>query len=134
MVLEGLPVVKRKKDGTFRHSFGVGKTGGDIGTQTLAVVSQNHVNLYNLAERSNHTFYYERKIYLIQRYLERSGRSTHPQNYNPDGTIKKGRKQWVYSKRYQKAKKKRKNLYRKAALSRKYAHNEDINRLRLLGD
>ena len=78
MVLEGLPVVKRKKDGTFRYSLGIGKIGGDIGTQTLAVVSQNQVNLYNLAERSNHTFYYERKIYLIQRYLERSRRSTIP--------------------------------------------------------
>ena len=134
IVLEGLPVVKRKKDGTFRHSYGIGKIGGDIGTQTLAVVSQNDVNLYNLAERSKNTFYYERKIYLIQRYLDRSKRSINPQNYNSNGTIKKGKKEWVYSKRYQKAKKKLKNLHRKAALSRKYAHNEDINRLRSLGD
>ncbi|MBB6444460.1 hypothetical protein [Bacillus benzoevorans] len=72
MVLEGLPVVKRKKDGTFRHSYGMGKIGGDIGTQTLAVVSQNDVDLFNLAERSKNTFYYERVIYLIQRYLARS--------------------------------------------------------------
>ena len=134
IVLEGLPVVKRKKDGRFRHSYGIGKIGGDIGTQTLAVVSQNDVNLYNLAERSKNTFYYERKIYLIQRYLDRSKRSINPQNYNSNGTIKKGKKEWVYSKRYQKAKKKLKNLHRKAALSRKYAHNEDINRLRSLGD
>ena len=28
------PVVKRKKDGTFRHLW-IGKIGGDIGTQTL---------------------------------------------------------------------------------------------------
>ncbi|MBB6445232.1 hypothetical protein [Bacillus benzoevorans] len=134
IVLEGLPVVKRKKDGSFRHSYGSGKIGGDIGTQTLAVVSQNDVDLFNLAERSKNTFYYERVIYLIQRYLARSRKSTNPQNYNSDGTIKKGKKEWVYSKRYLKAKGKLKNLHRKAALSRKYAHNEDINRLRTLGD
>ncbi len=134
IVLEGLPVVKRKKNGTFRHSYGIGKIGGDIGTQTLAVVSQKDVNLYNLAERSKDTFYYERKIYLIQRYLDRSKRTVNPQNYNSNGTIKKGKKEWVYSKRYLKAKTKLKNLHRKAALSRKYAHNEDTNRLRSIGD
>jgi hypothetical protein len=106
MVLEGLPVVKRKKDGTFRHTYGIGKIGGDIGTQTLAVVSQNHVDLYNLAERSKNTFYYEREIHLIQRYLDRSKRSVNPQNYNSNGTIKIGKKEWGYSKRYQKAREK----------------------------
>ena len=92
MVLEGLPVVKRKKDGTSLHPSGIGKIGGDIGTQTLAVVSPNHVDLYNLAERSKNTFYYEREIHLIQRYLNRSKRSVNPQHYNYNGAIKKGKK------------------------------------------
>ncbi len=92
IVLEGLPVVKRKKDGTFRHSYGIGKIGGDIGTQTLAVVSQNDVNLYNLAERSKNTFYYERKIYLIQRYLDCSKDQSILRTITLMEPLKKGKK------------------------------------------
>ena len=36
--------------------------------------------------------------------MDRSRRATNPQNYNPDGTIKKGKKTWKYSNRYKKLK------------------------------
>ncbi|GAA3331088.1 hypothetical protein GCM10020331_086220 [Ectobacillus funiculus] len=45
IVLEGIPVAKRKKDGSFRHTYGVGRVAGDIGTQSLAVVSKDKVFL-----------------------------------------------------------------------------------------
>ncbi len=134
ITLEGKPVPRRKKDGSLRHTYGVGRLGGDVGTQSLAVVSEDNAILKNLADRSKNTFSYEHKIYLLQHYLDRSRRATNPQNYNEDGTIKKGKKEWVYSKRYQKARTKIKELHRKAAESRKYAHNEDVNRLRAIGD
>ncbi|MDC3422885.1 transposase, partial [Aquibacillus koreensis] len=40
----------------------------------------------------------------------------------------------MFSNRYKKKKQKLKDLHRKAAESRKYAHNEDVNKLRVLGD
>ena len=39
VVLEGRPVPKRKKDGSFRHQLGKGKVGNDFGTQTVGVAS-----------------------------------------------------------------------------------------------
>jgi hypothetical protein len=129
-----MPIAKRKKDGSFRHTYGVGRIGGDIGTQSLAIVNSQQVELKNLAERSNKAFVMERTIILEQRYLERSRRAMNPKNYNLDGTIKKGKKEWKFSKRYIMRRKKLRDLQRKAALSRKHAHNEEVNRLRALGD
>jgi hypothetical protein len=134
IVSEGNPVPKRKKDGSFRHVYGIGRIGGDIGTQSLAVVSKEQVLLKNLAERSLGSFEIERKIVRIQRFLDRSRRTMNPNNFNENGTIKKGKKVWNFSKKYKKVQKAARNLQRKAAESRKCAHNQDINQLRSMGD
>ena len=135
ITLEGKPVSKRNKDGSFRHPLGKGKIGGDIGTQSIAVTSENTVLLKNLAQRSvKSTFKLERKIANLQRALDRSKRVMHPSNFNNDGTISKGRKEWVKSNRYKIKQLKLKELHRKASESRKYAINEDVNYLRSLGD
>jgi hypothetical protein len=63
--------------------------------------------------------------------MDRSQRATNPQNFNEDGTIKKGniingKKEklvWNYSKKYIKAKNKLKDLYRKQADIREQYHN-----------
>lgn len=135
IVLEGNPVPKRRKDGSFRHKLGVGKIGGDIGTQSVALASEDIVELKNLAERSRKsTFNLEREITNIQRYLDRSRRATNPKNYKEDGTIIKGKKVWIKSNRYKAKQLKLKELHRKASESRKYATNEDINYIRSIGD
>ncbi len=134
MVLEGKPVAKRKKDGTFRHTYGTGRIGADLGTQSLGVVTDEQVILKNLAERSENSLDRERTLAHLQRYLDRSKRATNPQNFDEKGRIKKGRKTWRFSTRYFKAKAKMKELHRKAAVNRKLAHNEEINRLRSYGD
>jgi hypothetical protein len=134
IVLEGDPVIKRKKDGSFRHTYGIGRVAGDIGVQSLAVVTKDLVILKNFAERSENTFAYEHKIYLLQRYLDRSRRAANPQNYDKKGQIKKGKKTWILTNRYKRAVVRLRELHRKASASRKHAHNEDINFLRSLGD
>lgn len=128
IVLEGLPVVKRKKDGSFRHSLGTGRLGTDIGTQSVALVTENYIELKNLAERTSRSR--ERVLVNLQRALERSRRANNPDNYNSNGTVKKGKKRWVYSKRYKKKQLKLQNLHRILAENRKYAHNQDINTIR----
>lgn len=42
--------------------------------------------------------------------MDRSRRATNSQNYNEDGTIKKGRKTWRYSNHYKKLKEKHSEL------------------------
>lgn len=43
IVLEGKPVPRRKKDGSLRHTYGVGRLGSDVGTQSLGTVGNNNV-------------------------------------------------------------------------------------------
>lgn len=66
--------------------------------------------------------------------MDRSRRATNPQNYNKDGTIKKGRKIWKYSNHYKRLKAKHAELCRINERNRQLAINEDANYLRSLGD
>ena len=66
--------------------------------------------------------------------MDRSRRAIDPQNYNDDGTVKKGRKTWKYSNHYKKLKAKHSELCRINAINRQLAINEDANHLRSLGD
>ncbi len=131
MLLEGRPVPKRKKDGSFRHQLGKGKVGNDFGTQTVGVASDKKVALINLADEVDPI---DHKIKLTQRKMDRSRRNSNPDHFREDGTIKKGKKKWTYSKRYQKLKSKLKELHRKTAIKRKLAHQTLANRLIRLGD
>ena len=56
-----------------------------------------------------------------------------PDNYNEDGTIKKGKKKWTYSNRYKKLRTKHTELCRINAINRHLAIHEDVNELRSLG-
>ena len=59
-----------------------------------------------------------------QRAMDRSRRATNPQNYNPDGTNKKGRKQWHKSRPYLRLEKSLAESKRKQAAERKREHGE----------
>ena len=74
------------------------------------------------------------RVYLHLTIEGRARRATNPQNYNEDGTIKKGRKTWRYSNHYKKLKKKHSELCRINTINRQLAINEDANYLRSLGD
>lgn len=66
--------------------------------------------------------------------MDRSRRATNPQNYNDNGTVKKGKKTWNYSNQYKKLKAKHAEFCRINATNRRLAINEDANRLRSIGD
>ena len=134
ITLEGIAKPKYDRYGKHKHKFGSGVVGCDIGTQTIAYTSGSEVGLKNLAERGSAISTNERKERLIHRAMDRSRRATNPQNYNPDGTIKKGHKIWTYSKRYMRLKGKHIDLCRINSVNRHLAINEDVNRLRSLGN
>ena len=134
LTIEGKAKQKYDKHGNPRHKFGKGMIGADIGTQTIAYTSNTEVGLKNLSERGNSIQTSERKERLLYRAMDRSRRATNPQNYNEDGTIKKGRKTWRYSNHYKKLKEKHSELCRINAINRQLAINEDANYLRSLGD
>lgn len=134
ITIEGKAVPKYNKFGEPRKNYGKGKIGIDIGTQTIAYTSDTEVDLKNLAERGKSILKAERQERLLYRAMERSRRATNPQNYHPDGTIKRGRKIWKYSNHYKKLKFKHTELCRINAINRQLAIREDVNHLRSLGD
>lgn len=134
LTIEGKVKLKYDRFGNSRHKYGKGMIGADIGTQTVAYTSDTEVGLKNLSERGNSIQTSERKERLYYRAMDRSRRATNPQNYNPDGTIKKGKKTWKYSNHYKKLKAKHSELCRINAVNRQLAINEDANHLRSLGD
>ena len=106
------------------RTLGKGDVGIDIGTSTIAVVSQNNVFIDELAKNINLDY---KKITELQRKLDRSRRANNQEQYNENGTIKrflKGeRPQWKQSKNYIKLKNKINDLQRKVSEKRKISHS-----------
>lgn len=96
--------------------------------------ADNKKALKNLAERGSCIEVNERKERRIYRAMDRSRRAMNPDNYNEDGTIKKGKKTWVLSNRYKKLRTKHTELCRINVTNRHLAIHEDVNELRSLGD
>ena len=134
--VEGHPKPKKKRDGTPRHDWSKkGRIGTDQGVSTYAAYGDELTEMKNLAERNaNSTSKSEAKQRNLQRKMDRSRRANNPQNYNEDGTIKKGKKEWHNSKTYLRDREKYAEISRKNAASRKYAIQEDVNRMRCYGN
>lgn len=131
IVFKGVPPMKINKDDEVKRHIGNGTVGLDIGTQTIAIVSNVDVKLLELADRVNNI---EKEKRRILRYMDRSRRTNNPDNFNEDGTIKKGKLKWVKSNRYIKAQNKLKELYRKQADVREYQHQLLSNYILSLGN
>ncbi len=138
LILEGKPYQKfSSPDNTI---------GLDIGPSTIAYVDNDRAYLEQFCDefgacdrtRGNK----QKEIRRLQRKLERQRavrlpehrqrlprRANNPQNYNPDGTIKPGKKTWHESTRYQKTKRKLAELQRKLAAHRKTLHGNLANRI-----
>lgn len=133
LVLEGIPATKRdSKTGAPVHSIGHGTVGIDIGPQTIAYVSAEKVELKELADRVQNI---EQQKRTLQRKMDRSRRATNPDNYAPDGTIKKGVKlTHNRSGRYSRLQRKLAYLQHRQADIRKQQHTQMANELLSLGD
>ena len=130
------PMPKKDKYGNQRHHFRKGRIGIDLGTQSCAVVSDSTIKLFNLAERSfvSTKVYCEQKKDLLRK-MDRSRRASNPERYEKDGTYKKGsRGKWKNSKHYRMMQYKLHELERRNADSRKFAAQQDVNKLRSMGD
>ena len=113
------------------RTLGKGKVGMDLGPSTVAVSSNNGVQIDTLAQNYVDIQAEERRI---SRKMDRSRRANNPQCYNENGTFKKGERLTNFSKRYLKLKNKLKDLRRKGAAVRKLEHNIRANEILKLGD
>ena len=71
----------------------------------------------------------EDKIAEVDRKMDASKRATNPNNYNEDGTTKKGPLKWNYSNNYKKLRARRAELYRSMSARRKISHEELTNKI-----
>lgn len=95
LVLTGIPPKKREID--------EGEVGLDIGTQTIAIVSDKETKLLELAEGINDIQKVKTKL---SRKLDRQRRANNHYKYNEDGTINiHNRDKWINSNNYIKTKK-----------------------------
>ena len=138
LVLEGYPPVKCDSNGVMRHPVNQGRVGLDIGTQTLAISGKDICDLRVLAPSARaQARGLTNEIARTQRAMDRSRRATNPKYYNPDGTIKrlkrqhghKQRRDWKYSKHYYRLLAKLRELSRRLADIRKMEHNILANEL-----
>lgn len=120
LVFEGIPPQKNRRCGDSTVQ------GIDIGVSTIAVSNKNRVIMKELAPECQAD---ARKLRIIERKMDRSKRSTNPQNYNKNGTIRKGRLKWNFSKAYRKLKARRADIYRRMAAKRKASHEQLANEI-----
>ena len=131
LIQEGFPPDKLWKKNRKVSGDGTKRIGLDAGKSTLAISSEKKVELLELAPECMADAKALRKI---ERAMDRRKRATNPDNYNENGTIKRGVKlKWHFSKRYLRLKTIRKDLHRKIAVKRKQSHEILANHVLSLG-
>ncbi len=125
LVLEGIPPKKERITSN-------NKVGLDIGTSSIAIVSDKEVKLLELAPKINTL---EKKRRILLRKLNRQRYDNNPDNFNSNGTIKKGIKlNWINSNRYIKTKLELKEIMRKQKVLRIQSHEKLANYIISLGN
>lgn len=109
-----------------KHSLGSGRAGLDIGTSTAAAATEQECILTVLDETVENI---EKEQRRLLRKMDRSRRTTNPQNYNVDGTVKKGGKRWHKSKNYRRMEMQYASLCRKRAAALKQQQEILANRI-----
>jgi hypothetical protein len=120
LICQGKPFVKPK------NYLGVGDVGLDLGPSTIAIVGDTTGQLKEFAAKLD---FDTKTIRRLQRKMDRSRRANNPDNFNPNDTVKKGKKKWNSSNSYLKTRNAKANLERKLAAHRKSLHGELVNNI-----
>jgi putative transposase len=140
LVCEGEPYQKPK------NLIGDGIVGIDLGVSTVAIVGDEKTIWTPFAVELASK---QKKIRKLQRKMDRQRRANNPDNFNPNGTVKKrkvcgegllpqnfsrqGLKRWNKSNRYKKTAAKKREIERKQAGERKASHGKLVNQTLKLG-
>lgn len=128
--VEGSPYIKTNADGRFKHTVGNNLVSLSIWRNALYAVSDKEVRKFALSV-GQEAYEYERDC--LNRKMESLRRENNPENFNEDGTIKKGivingvkqRLEWNNSLQYKELKRKKQNLERVNRV-KKELHHRDI--------
>lgn len=110
-----------------RYEIGAGIGAIDIGPSQVAIfVPEKLAAVIPLAPSITEPVKLKQRL---QRKLDRSRRATNPGNYNPDGTVRGGRKVWVKTQTYRRTKAELAEVLRKLAATRKREHGQLTNQM-----
>ena len=96
-----------------------GVVGLDFGPSHVHIATPLHTESVRLSEKVDD---HQTAIRGLKRSLDRQRRAMNPENYNPDGTIKKGPKTWIHSSGYKKTRCKIGDIERRKKETRKSSH------------
>lgn len=128
------PAIKYDRDtGEIKNPINDGNVGIFIDTRKITFCSKSGVKQIDLINKKQIEM--EEKLADINRFLDTSRRISNPENFNEDGTFKKGiyvdgqktKLRWTNSNNYLKAKNKKANIQRKLAEQRKIRAGEIAN-------
>ncbi len=123
LICEGTPYQNPK------NKIGTEEIGMDVGVGTIAMVADTKATLKQFCSELIPD---QKKKRKLQRKLDRSLRATNSDNYNPNGTVKKG-KRFKKSNRYKKISQNLVETDRILAAHRKSLHGKDINEIIAMG-
>ena len=126
LVQEGLAPLKATVAARLADVAKDATVGIDIGPSQLAWCSETEAGLFTFCAEVQEP---QRLVRRLQRKADRQRRANNPDNFEPDGTVKKGRKTWVRSKRQGRTEQALRSAQSRTAARRKQAHGRDINRL-----
>jgi putative transposase len=126
LVCEGKPYRKTEK-----HPLGKGKVGLDLGPSVIAGVSPQQAFLLPFCADIDPKY---DELRRLQRKLDRQRRANNPDNYEANGTVKVGKKEWHTSNRMQHTQTKVAELHRKQAAHRTSLQGQLVNLVLSMGD
>ena len=128
LICEGTPYQKPQ------HTLGHGPVGLDLGPSMVAVVSDTQARLQSFCAELTEQISQTRRE---ERHLDRQRRANNPDNYLPDGRVKKGRKgrkDWRESQGQRRTQAHLANRKRKLAAHRKSLHGRLAHQVMHLGE
>ena len=124
LVLEGFAPMKLSVSARLAEK---GTTAGiDIGPSNIAWCSETDADFFRFCADVDEP---KKIMRRLQRKLDRQNRAKNPDNFNADGTVKKGAKHWERSKAQEATQEKIQTLHAHTAEKRANAHGRDINHL-----
>ena len=127
LICEGTPYRKPK------NYVGQGTVGLDIGPSTIAAVAPEARTAF-LETFCGELVSKQATIRCLDRQQDRKRRANNHQNYNQNGTVKKGCKVWRKSGHQLKTQARLSEVHRKQAAHRKSLHGRLVNRILKLGN
>lgn len=127
-------------DGELLHKLGKGTVGIAIWRGTVCAVSKDKILLRDMIPGAEE---FEEQRNALTRKMEEERRKHNPQNFNEDGTIKKGiineygkkeKLKWHFSYKYKTYKNQKRELERKEKERRKLLKNEIVYQIIEMGD